>query len=111
MRLYLKNTVLKKSTEGQNMTRLPTNELEEAFKELKPNAFKVLVYYYSKGDGWEFRHEVMARDLNMKPSTVRTRTRELISKGYLLIVKGSVTNYFVGKKEVLAYTPDKPELY
>ena len=100
----MKNTVIKKSVvDPINMTRIPTSDLTTGFLDLKPNALKLLMYYYSKGDGWVFKNDVIAIDLNLKISTVRTLTRELISKGYLLIVKGKVINYFVGRKEVAAY--------
>ena len=100
----MKNTVIKKSvTDNLNMTRIPTSDLTVGFKELKPNSVKLLLYYYSKGDGWDFRSDVIADDLGVKISTVRTLTRELVSKGYLFVVRGKVINYFVGRKEVSAY--------
>ena len=100
----MKKTVIKKSiVENLKMTRIPTSDLADGYRELRPNAFKLLTYYYSKGDGWVFNNDVVANDLGVKFSTVRTLNRELVSKGYLLTVKGKVINYFVGKKEVSAY--------
>jgi len=100
----MKNTVIKKSVvENMKMTRIPTSDLADGYLELRPNAIKLLTYFYSKGDGWEFKNDVIASHLGVKISTVRTLISELVSKGYLLVVKGKVINYFVGKKEVSAY--------
>ena len=102
-----KGSIVKKSYEQNNMTYIHNLDLEYAYSELKTNAFKLLVYFYSKGDGWVFNKEVIARLLDIEIRTVQDRIKELESKGYLLQQrgkKGEISVYLVGKKLVGEYT-------
>jgi hypothetical protein len=97
-----KRTLVQKSVvEHTQMTRIPTSDLQNGYKELTANAFKLLTYYYSKSDGWEFDDKEIARAFGLNGDrTIGTLRKELVDKGYLLFYKGIVDNYFVGKKRV-----------
>ncbi len=97
-----KRTIVQKSiVETKFMTRIPNTDLHNAYGDLSPNAFKLLTYYYSKGDGWEFKDKEIAQNFKIKNvRTIAKARKELIDKEYLLIYKGTVDNYFVGRKKV-----------
>lgn len=102
-----KESVVKKSYDSGKMTMVHNEDLDTAFTDLKPNAFKLLVYYYSKSDGWVFDNKAIADVFCIKERTVRDLTKELEAEGYLLQQKGKqedVSLYFVGKKLVRAYS-------
>ena len=101
----LKPSIVKKSVKDNlYMTKIPTTDLNDGYNELSPNAFKLLTYFYSKWDGWNFVLEDMARALKLSSTrTVQTLMKELQSKGYLYIPKGEIDTYIVGKKEVGKY--------
>ena len=105
MNIKPKNTVVIKSTDDYKfMTRIPISDLEDGYSELSANAFKLLTYFYSKGDGFEFRNEAMAKALRLGSiRTVKSLIKELEKKGFLLIQKGRITDYFVGKRKVSEY--------
>ena len=89
------------------MTHIPNPDLDEGYLELSPNAFKLMTYIYSKGDGWNFVDENIAKAFNLtNVRTVRKLFRELELKGYLYRPKGEVETYFIGKKKVEEYKPD-----
>ena len=100
-----KRTIVQKSiVETQKMTRIPNTDLESGYKDLSRNAFKLLTYYFSKGDGWKFSDNEIAETLRVKNTrTIAKARKELITKEYLLIYKGTVDNYFVGKKKVFDF--------
>ncbi|PLX70321.1 MAG: hypothetical protein C0602_05790 [Denitrovibrio sp.] len=80
--------------------KISNTEALEAMGILKPNAFKLLIYYYTRSTNWEFNDAEIAEKLNIKPSTVPILRNELIKAGYLLIKKGKIHNYFIGKKAI-----------
>ncbi|MCG7869708.1 MAG: helix-turn-helix domain-containing protein [Candidatus Thiodiazotropha taylori] len=101
----LKQSVVKKThVDPINMTKIPTEDLEQAYRELNTNAFKILTYYYSKGDGWIFKDQVIADLMGLKVRTVQNLINELEAKGYLLQQKGKISLYIVGKKLVGEYS-------
>ena len=84
--------------------RIPTHEAITAMKDLTDTAYKLLIYYYSKSTGWEFRDEEIANVLGVTLRTVGNAKKELIDKEYLLIEKGSnIDNYFIGRQAVLEW--------
>ena len=95
----IRKAVLKKS-KGKYMAQIPQKEIVEAMKELSANAYKLLMYYYSRRDGWRFDDENIANAIGTSARQVKKARRELISQGYLLIQKGEVDVYFIGKKAV-----------
>lgn len=89
------------------MTNIHNVDLEHAYIELKTNAFKILIYFYSKGDGWVFNNEIIAKLMDLKVRTVQELIKVLENKGYLLQQKGKrgeIRVYLVGKKLVGEYT-------
>lgn len=103
-----KSSIVKKSVvDSMYMTRIPTYELADAYIELSANAFKLLTYYYSKGDGWKFDLDEMAKVLGLEKRAVMDRIKELKDKGYLHHSKGNIEVYIVGKKLVGEYTLSK----
>ena len=80
--------------------KAPTYEVLDAMTDLSANAFKLLMYYYSKSTGWHFEDEDIAKTLGVTVRVVKTLKKELIDKEYLLIAKGDITTYFVGKRAV-----------
>ena len=102
-----KKSIVKKSVVDQMaMTRIPNSDLFEGYRELTSNAFKLLTYYYSKGDGWVFDPKVIAEALGLSSTrTVQTLTKELQTRGYLYCPKGDLDVYIVGKKQVQEYKP------
>jgi predicted transcriptional regulator len=101
----IKTSIVKKSVvEPMYMTRIPNSDLTAGYVELSDNAFKLLTYFYSKGDGWEFNIDVMTNTLKLTKRTVMDRIKELKDKGFLLHSKGGIDVYIVGKKLVGEYT-------
>lgn len=93
--------------------KAPTYEVLDAMKELSSNAFKLLIYYYSKSTGWKFTDVDIANTLDVTAKTVGILRKELIDKGYLYILKNKHTDtYFVGKRAVKEwkYPADKEDL-
>ncbi len=100
-----KSSIVKKSVVDQmHMTRIPNSDLTDGYRELTPNAFKLLTFFYSKGDGWEFDIAHMERVFNLSNRKVKERIKELQDKGFLLHSKGDIEVYIVGKKLVREYT-------
>lgn len=93
--------------------KAPTYEVLESMKELSSNAFKLLMYYYSKSTGWKFEDSDIAYTIGVTERVVKTLKKELLDKEYLHIEKGKNTDmYFVGKKAVREwkYPADEDEL-
>ena len=92
------------------MARVPAHELVTAQKDLSAKAFGLLMYYYSKGDYWDWNDDVIAAELGMTDRKVREYRAELVKKDYLLILKGAVTNVFIGRTAVMNFkSPDTYE--
>jgi len=94
-----KSTLLKHSRGGY-MTTIPQDEALTAIKDLSPKAYQLLIYYYSKNDGWNFDDEEIADTLATTARMIKQYRKELIDKEYLWIIKGELTVYFVGRKAV-----------
>jgi hypothetical protein len=100
-----KTTIVKKSVvDNMYMTRIPSSDLERGYRELSANAFKLLTYYYSKGDGWDFDIDEMARVFDLTKRAVMGCIKELKDKGFLHYSKGDIEVYIVGTKLVGEYT-------
>jgi len=98
-------SVIKKS-ETRFMTKIPQQEIVEAMTELSATAYKLLMYYYSRNDGWKFTDEHIAKTIDSSVRMVPKYRKELIEKGYLLIQRGQVDVYFVGKHAVFKFQRD-----
>ena len=93
-------TTLLKHSRGQYMTTVPQNEIITAIKDLTPKAYQMLMYYYSKADGWNFSDTEMADTLDTTERMIKAYRKELVDKEYLWIIPGTLTVYFVGRKAV-----------
>jgi len=82
------------------MARIPQKELKDAMGELSANAYKLLMYYYSCRDGWIFIDKNIAKTINTSERQVKKFRKELVDKKYLLLLKGTVDVYFIGKLAV-----------
>lgn len=102
----MKRTLLRKS-KGGFMAHIPADELLTGIKDLSNGAYQLLMYYYTKGDGWEFEDKEMSESINTSIRMVRQYRRELIDKKYLMIMKGTVDVYFIGRQAVLDF--EEPE--
>jgi len=92
----MNKAVLKKS-ETKYMAKIPQAELTSAMTDLSTGAYMLLMYYYSKRDGWVFVEENIGKTINTSVRQVKKFRKELIDKQYLLIQKGQVDVYFIGK--------------
>ena len=97
--------VLKKS-ETKFMAKIPQVELTKAMKELSIGAYKLLMYYYSRRDGWKFEDHNIAETIGTSTRQIKKFRKELIEKKYLLIQKGQVDVYFIGKLAVEKFEND-----
>jgi len=97
--------ILKKG-ETKYMARIPQKELTEAMKELSNGAYKLLMYYYSRRDGWVFLDKNIANTIGTSERQLKKFRKELIDNHYLLIQRGSVDVYFVGQLAVLRFIND-----
>ena len=89
-------------------TSIPSNELLVAMKDLSTGAYKLLMYYYSKRTGWQYNDDEIASVIDVTPRRVKELRKELIDMKYLLIVRGTVDLYFVGRKAVTDWeNPDE----
>ncbi len=76
---------------------IPQTELTSAMTDLSTGAYLLLMYYYSKRDGWTFVDDNIARTINTSVRQVKKFRKELIDKQYLLIQRGQVDVYFIGQ--------------
>ena len=97
--------ILKKG-ETKYMARIPQKELTEAMKELSNGAYKLLMYYYSQRDGWKFVDNKIATTIGTSERQLRKFRKELITKQYLLIQRGQVDVYFIGRLAVNQFICD-----
>ena len=91
---------------GVACINLPVKEMFSAMKELSNGAYRLLTYYYSRRDGWTFIDENIAKAIDSTVRQVKKYRKELIDTKYLLIQKGSLDVYFVGKLTVYKYLND-----
>ena len=100
-----KTSIVKKTVvDPMSMTRIPNADLYDGYRDLSPNAFKLLTFFYSKGDGWVFDIAQMEQVFNLSNRAVKERIKELKDKGFLFHSKGDIDVYIVGKKLVQDYT-------
>lgn len=91
--------------------RIPTTEAIDAMKDLSSGAFKLLIYYYSKSTGWEFKDKEIADALGVTEKRVGELRKGLVDKDYLLIEKGGyIDNYFIGRQAVRKWKDPDTEL-
>ena len=91
---------LVKCSKSNSYAHIPTNEILGAMTDLSPKAFQLLVYYYNTYDGFVFSNKNICKRLDVSDRMLIIYTKELISKGYLLIYEGKIRNIFVGQSEV-----------
>lgn len=104
---YVKRTVIMHSRDTYNAT-IPSDELVAAMTDLSAGAFKLLMYYYSRKTGWNFDDKEIAKTIGMSERRVKEVRKELVDHKYLLILKGDIDNYFIGRKAVLEWeNPDQ----
>ena len=83
------------------MAQIPSDELITAQHDLGNNAYKLLMYYYSKGTKWNWCDDNMIKDLGWSKRTLADCRNELIKQEYLYIEPGKHTDlYFIGRQAV-----------
>ena len=90
------------------MVSISQKDILNGIKDLTPKAFQLLMYFFTKRNGWIFLDDEISNALNISIRQLRTYRAELIANEYLLIInhKDMVT-YFVGKYAVLNWkNPD-----
>jgi len=85
------------------MAQIPSDELVTAQHDLTNGAYKLLMYYYSKGDKWEWVDSVMQKDLDISKRMLKEYRSELSKMEYIYIVKGGITNVFIGRQAVMDF--------
>ena len=58
-------TTLLKHSRRKFMASIPSDEIVIAARELSPKAYQLLMYYYSKSDGWKFDDDEIAKSLGI----------------------------------------------
>ena len=87
---------------------IPTDEIITAMTDLSAGAFKLLMYYYSRRTGWNFSETEICKAIGVTDRRLKELRKELVEKKYLLVLKGSIDNYFVGRKAVQEWeNPDE----
>ena len=78
-----------------------------AFRELSRNAISIYLVFVDTYPDMDPKNEIMCKKAKMSVSTYKTYKRELIKKGYLLVVrtgaKNGIINYYFGKNAVKKY--------
>jgi hypothetical protein len=92
------------------MAHIPSDELVTAAKDLSHKAYVLLMYYYSKGETWEWSDDEMSKNLGMNIRKIKEYRSELIKKDYLMIIKGGITNVFIGREAVMKFKNNTPEI-
>jgi hypothetical protein len=82
------------------MTKIPQAEIALMIKELSSGAKDLLMYYYSRNDGWIFVEKNIASYIGTSERQLKKFRKELVDNGYLFIQKGQVDVYFIGKLAV-----------
>jgi len=85
------------------MTRIPQAEIAGMIKDLSNGAKDLLMYYYSRNDGWVFVEKNIAEYINTSERQLKKFRKELIDGGYLFIQRGEVDVYFIGKIAVTKF--------
>jgi len=100
------NKAILKKSKGRYMASIPQVEITEAMSTLTNGAYKLLMYYYSRNDGWVFNDDNIAKAINSSARQVKKFRKELVEKEYLLIQRGSVDVYFIGQLAVKQFLTD-----
>ena len=79
---------------------IPADEIITAMTDLSNGAYHLLMYHYTKGNGWRFNDKQMAVTLGTSERMIKAYRKELIQKEYLFITGKNPTVYFIGKKAV-----------
>ena len=95
-----------KSKAGKHMASIPVKDIKDSMKVLSDGAYKLLMYYYSCSDGWRFNEDTIAATIGTSTRQVKKFRKELVDHEYLLIQRGSVDVYFVGKLAVAQFKDD-----
>ena len=85
------------------MAQIPSDELVTAQKDLSNGAYKLLMYYYSKGNNWSWVDNVMSKDMDISLRMLKEYRGELIRLDYLMIIKGPISNVFIGRQAVMDF--------
>lgn len=94
------NKAILKKTETKFMARIPQAEITKTFTDLTSGARDLLMYYYSRNDGWVFEDGNIAKTLGTSERQLKRYRKELLDKEYLLIHKGETDVYFIGQGAV-----------
>lgn len=98
------NKAILKKTKGKYMAHIPQTEITGAMTALSSGAYRLLMYYYSRNDGWVFDDTNIATTIGTSPRQVKKFRKELLDKEYLLIQKGQTDVYFIGQGAVQQFT-------
>ena len=101
--------ILKKYVDMLNV-EIPQAEILAMMSDLTSGAKDLLLYYYSRNDGWRFDDENIAKFIKSSERQVKKFRRELIAKQYLLIQKGEVDVYFIGRLAVEKFKKEISEV-
>lgn len=78
-----------------------------AFRELSRNAISVYLAFVDTYQDVDPKNEIMCKKAKMSESTYKKYKKELIEKGYLVVVrtgaKNGIINYYFGKNAVKKY--------
>jgi len=85
---------------GKYRMAIGVPEVLQAMEELTTNAFKLLIYFYTKDTGWTYNEEHVATSIGVNVRSVRRLKKELIDKEYLLIFEGERDVYVLGLEQV-----------
>lgn len=76
-------------------------EVETAMRELKPNAFKLFIWFHGIPDEWVFKNKQVADAIGMSVRTMQYAKKDLYTAGYLFIDhEKRYDHYYVGKTMV-----------
>ena len=92
-----------KRSKGRYMTHIPSDEIVLAITDLSKGAYQLLMYYYSREDGWVFYDNSTMTDLSISKRVFQAHKKELKDKNYLIILKAEADTYIVGKQAVKKY--------
>ena len=92
------------------MAKIPQAEILSMMTDLSSGAKDLLLYYYSRNDGWRFDDANIAKFINTSERQVKKFRRELINKEYLLVQRGEVDVYFIGKLAVEKFKEEIEEI-
>lgn len=106
--MAFKTTIMMQSKE-RYMANVPAGELITAMKDLSNGAYQLLMYHYAKNNGWVFVDSEIADALNTSERMIKQYRKELIEKKYLLIMKGTVDVYFIGRQAVMDFEAPKED--